>query len=103
MLKGHSPDLYDLAQSLNENIRTSSLRSGTNRPDDIRLPTYHAGQSTRTFLSSIPDLWNELPTEIQCSTTQSIFKSHLKSELLSNYGERAQCNNPTCIDVRYHI
>ena len=103
MLKGYSPDIYNLAQNHNENARTSSLRSVTNQPDNLRLPSYQANQASRTFMSSIPDLWNQLPTEIQRSPTQSFFKNHLKSEYLSKYIERTQCSNPICMDIRYHI
>ena len=103
MLKGYAPDIYNLAQNRNENARTSSLRSVASQPENLRLPSYQANQSSRTFLSSIPDLWNELPTEIQRAPTQSIFKSHLKLEYLSKYEERILCTNPTCIDTRFHI
>ena len=103
MLKGYAPDIYNLSQSHNNNVRTSSLRSVTNQPQNLRLPSYQVGQSARTFLSSTPDLWNKLSTEIQCAPTQSFFKKHLKLEFLSKYEERTVCTNPTCVDARHHV
>ena len=103
MLKGYSPDVYNLKQNQNENARTNALRSNTNRPDNLRLPSFQASQSTKTFLSSIPVIWNKLPTDLQCATSQSIFKSQLKLEMISKYEELSLCANPMCIDSRYHV
>ena len=103
MLKGYAPDLYNIAQNQNANLRANSLRSVSNRPHDIRPPSYRASQSIRSFLSSIHDRWNELPTEIQCAATQSLFKTQLKSLLLSSYVEQTVCANPLCVDVSYPL
>ena len=103
MLKGYAPDIFNLLQSHSNNVRTSSLRSVTNQPQNLRLPSYQTGQSSRTFLSLVPDLWNELSTEIQSAPTQSLFKRHLKLTFLSNYEERIVCTNPTCVDTRLHV
>ena len=101
MLKGYAPDIYNLIQSQSNNVRISSLRSVTNQPQNLRLPCYQTGQSSRTFLSLIPDLWNELSTEMQCAPTQSFFKKHLKLAFVSNYEERTVYTNPTCVDTRH--
>ena len=103
MLKGYSPDIYQLKQNQNENITTSSLRSGTNQPKSLRLPSYHANQTKRTFLSQSPDLWYRLPNELQSAATQSIFKNKLKSDIITHYEDRTICSNPACLDHRYHM
>ena len=103
MLKGYSPDVYNLRQNLNENTRTNALRSITNRPENLRLPSFQASQPTRTFLSSIPVIWNKLPTNLQCAASQSIFKTQLKLEIISKYEELLSCANPMCIDSQHHV
>ena len=103
MFKGHSPDIYQLTQNQNQNITTSALRSSTNQPKSLRLPSYQANQSKNSFLSQAPDLWNKLPNELQCATTQSIFKNKLKSDILTHYEDRILCTNSLCLDHKYHV
>ena len=103
MLKGYSPDVYNLRQTQNENTRTNALRSIINRPENLRLPSFQASQSTRTFLSSIPILRNKLSTDLQCAASQLIFKTQLKLEMISKYEDLLLCANPLCIDSQYHV
>ena len=103
MLRGYSPDIYQLKQNQNENITTSSLRYATNQPKSLRLPSYHANQTKRTFLTQAPDLWNRLPNELESDATQSIFKIKLGSDIITHYEDRTICTNPACLDHRYHV
>ena len=102
MLKGHSPDIFDFAHNQNANNEHRILRSGTNRPEDLRLPSFRTGQTGASFLSFSPDLWNTIPTILQNASTSRIFKNGLKSKILSQYVNRLSCTNPRCTDRRYH-
>ena len=102
MLQGQSPDVYQLMQNQNESA-SSSLRSNTNQPKNLKLRPYHANQSNRTFLSLAPVQWNKLPNELKCATSQSIFKTRLKSDMLIHYKDRTACSNPSCLDRRFHV
>ena len=103
MLKGLSPDIYQLLPTQNDNNTTSSLRSSRDQPQNLRLPSYQANQNKRTFRSLTPDLWNRLPNELKCATSQAIFKNKLKSNILLHYEDRTMCTNPICQDQRYHV
>ena len=103
MLKGHSPDIYNLMQEQNKNATQHSLRSATDRPGNLRLPSFNALQLKTSFLSSIPDLWNALPADIQNAATRKQFKSKLKRKILDNYHDKVSCQNPRCTDRRFHV
>ena len=61
MLKGHSPDIFNLADDRNRNPDLRPLRSTTNRPENLRLPAYQPNRNTRSFQASTLELWNDLP------------------------------------------
>ena len=102
MLRGHSPDIFDFTLNQNANNAHHGLRSSTNRPEDLRLPSFRTGQAGASFLSLSPDLWNTLPKSLQNASTCSQFKNGLKSRILSQYADHLSCSNPRCMDRRYH-
>ena len=71
----------------------------TNQPENFISPGYHAGQSTQTFFSSIPDIWDELSAQLLCATSSSVLKNHSKTDLIFKYKEPALCAYPTCPDI----
>ena len=101
MLKGNSPDIFNLSTS--QNVQSlHSLRSTTDRPEDLR-PTNSLSASThKTFLSFIRQPWNNLSTEIKNSNSRKSFKKQLKKLLISKYHTRVQCLNHRCTDRKYH-
>ena len=103
MLKGHSPDIYNLVQEQNMNVTLHTLRSATDKPGNIRLPSFNALQVKTSFLSSIPTLWNALPADIQNAATRKQFKAKLKRNILDHYHNKVSCHNPRCTDRRFHL
>ena len=103
MLKGHSPDIYGLKQEQNMNISQHGLRSATDKPGNLRLPSFNALQVKTSFLSSIPNLWNALPADIQNAATRKQFKAKLKRNILNQYHSKVSCHNPQCTDHRFHL
>ena len=102
MLKGNSPDIYNLVKDQNLNNAQHELRSRTNKPDNLRLPAFSRTQVKSSFLCKTPDLWNALPENIQKSDNRRIFKTKLKKIILDSYGNLIDCKNPQCIDRRFH-
>ena len=102
MLKGHSPDLFDLVCNQNVNNAQHSLRSGSDRPDDLRLPPFKAHLNRASFLSHTPHLWNTLPTTLQSACNCKLFKKGLRTKILSQYSEKVACSNSRCNDHRFH-
>ena len=87
---------------LNRSPHLPSLRSRTNRPENLRLPAYQPNRKMRSFQASTLELWNELPLELQNSSTTNTFKNSLKTTLIAKYECRINCSNPRCNDNRYH-
>ena len=102
MLKGSNPDIYDL---LNSQIgqRHISLRSTTERPQDLRVSIPANTHSPKNFLSYIAQHWNNLPPEIKNASSRKIFKRHLKNHLITQYHTKVQCLNNRCTDKKYHL
>ena len=102
MLKGNSPDIYNLVKDQNLNNAQHELRSRTNKPDNLRLPAFSRTQVKSSFLCKTPDLWNALPENIQKSDNRRTFKTKLKKIILDRYDNQIDCKNPQCIDRRFH-
>ena len=98
MLKGQCPDIYDLKTTLNQNAQNLNLRSTADCPNDLRLPSHRRTQAKSSFLSHTPYLWNELPDELKQSNTRKQFKTKLKQNMISEYKDKVECNNPSCVD-----
>ena len=47
-------------------------------------------------LFSVPTIWNKWVTDEITSLSRAIFKSHIKTKLLSNYSTQSLCTNPLC-------
>ena len=101
MLKGNGPDVFSLRQD-RAHSSSLSLRSNTNRPNDLKLPAYHSNQFKRAFLTSTIEQWNKLPDDLQGASSAYTFKNGLKSSLFSGYKCRINCCNPRCNDQRFH-
>ena len=102
MLKGYSPDIFDLAQTQLANNECHTLRSATNRPEDLRRPPFRTGQTGTSFLAHSPDLWNTLPKNLKDASSCKLFKNGLKLKILSQYVNHLSCTNPRCTDRRCH-
>ena len=100
MLKGLAPDIYNLSTRNKSNIQCT--RSATNKPENLRLPSFNPTQLKKTFSGHAPEFWNTLPKEIQNADSRSLFKSLLKKSILDQYAEDVNCSNPRCPDRRFH-
>ena len=101
MLKGYSPDVYDL--KINQNASAQhSLRSSTNRPTDLRPSPIGVPCNGLSFYTNALNLWNTLPTDVQNLSNRNLFKRNLKSRFLSQYVDHVNCLNPKCTDHHYH-
>ncbi len=65
-------------------IHSRSLRSASERR--LMVPSQGGSKSlSRTFLFTIPDWWNDLPTPIRNAGSLSIFKQQLKTHIFRHY------------------
>ena len=101
MLTGANPDIYDLTSTQNGQ-REMSLRSTTERPQDLRLPISVTTHPCKNFLSYISQSWNSLPLEVKNSRSRKSFKLQLKKLLIDQYHTMVQCLNQRCTDRKYH-
>ena len=101
MLKGYSPDIFNMNQQLNANRSEHSLRSSSNQPTNLRLAA-SGTQRSQSFSNIAPALWNEIPLNIQNVTSKNIFKKHLKNHFLHTYADKVSCANIRCVDQRFH-
>ena len=102
MLKGSNPDIYDLLKS-QIGQRHISLRSTTERPQDLRVSIPANLHSPKNFLSYIAQHWNNLPSEIKNAGSRKSFKKHHKNHLITQYHTKVQCLNNRCTDKKYHL
>ena len=103
MLKGQCPDIYDLKTTLNQNAQNLNLRSTVDHPKDLRLPSHKQTQARSSYLTHTLYLWNNLPDDLKQSNTKKHFKSKLKQNMLSEYKDKVECNNPSCVDRISHL
>ena len=101
MLHGHAPDVYNFTQEQSRNC-PQNTRSTSSKPKNLRLGTF-SSKNFKSFSSFAPEIWNSLSSEIQKSTSKSIFKHFLKKEILGKYSKKVECKNPRCTDQRYHV
>ena len=101
MLKGNNPDIFNLLQAQNQQS-SLSLRSKTERPQDIRMPYQASMQPTINFLAYISQAWNNLSPELQNASSRISFKKQLKNALIKQYHTKVQCSNHRCTDRKYH-
>ena len=101
MLKGNSPDIFNLSISQNGQS-LHSLRSTTNRPEDLRFTNPLSASSQKTFLSYIRQPWNDLSSEIKNSNSRKSLKKQLKKSIITKYHTKVQCLNHRCTDRKYH-
>ena len=101
MLKGNSPDIYNLS-SIQNGQRQLSLRSTTDRPEDLRMTTTHSLHAQKTFLSYIWQPWNDLQTDIKNASSRKSLKTQLKKSIINKYHTKVQCLNHRCTDRKYH-
>ena len=105
-LNNNAPDLFTnlFVQNTQRNSgNTRTTRSNTNRPYDIKLrnPINNPGPVTKTsFKHKALEFWNELPQDIQTSSSKTQFKNRLKKHYLSKYKTQILCRNPLCGDYR---
>ena len=102
MIKNNSPDLYNLSQDQNLHSHYHTLRSTTERPENLRLPTFNAQQGKGSFLSFSPPHWNALPEGLKNANSRKTFKTQLKKIKINDYKDRVECTNTRCIDRRFH-
>ena len=101
MLKGNSPDIYDLSSAQNGQ-RQLLLRSTTDRPDDLRMTITHNSNAQKNFLSYIRQPWNDLPTDLKNASSRKSLKNQLKKSIIKEYHTKVQCLNHRCTDRKYH-
>ena len=101
MLKGISPDIFNFQQNLQSNSSHHELRSTTTQPNNLREQVL-SYQNKRCFSSLAPTYWNSIPDSVKQSCSRKIFKRATKKILLSSYSETSACENPLCVDRRYH-
>ena len=101
MINGHCPDIFNYAQNqLSSNEH--QLRSSQNQPTNLRLPAINIHQAKNNFQSFAPQQWNDTPQNIKSAENRRIFKGMLRSHILESYNSQVACNNPICLDQRYH-
>ena len=98
MLKGNSPDIHNLS-SVQNGQRQLSLRSTTDRPEDLWMTTTHSLHAQKTFLLYIWQPLNDLQTDIKNASLRKSLKTQLKKSIINKY----QCLNHQCTDRKYHL
>ena len=88
--------------SLGRESTNINLRSHQSDPHHLRTPTGRSKLATNSFCRKGPQLWNDLPREIQEIQSKNSFKYRLKRYILDSYTDRTDCNNPRCTDKRHH-
>ena len=82
--------------------QTLNLRSQQSDPHHIRVPTTKTKIGMNSFSCKGPIAWNNLSKETQEIKSKSAFKNRTKTQLLEQYHDRTNCNNPNCSDRRHH-
>ena len=102
MLKGTSPDIFNLSRNQNAQRQLPSLRSTTERPEDLRIPIPSTTPAQKSFITYISQPWNALPSEIKNASSRKNFKTQLKKILINQYDSKVECSNRSCTDQKYH-
>ena len=101
MIKGISPDIFNFLENLQGNSSHHELRSTTTQPNNLREQVL-SHQNKRCFSTLAPSYWNSIPDSIKQSCSRKTFKRATKKMLLQSYMEASHCENPLCVDRRYH-
>ena len=88
--------------TLTSEVHAHILRSHSSDPHNIRIPKTRSKLSSNSFCSKGPQLWNQLPQEIQTIASKQSFKFKLKHHFLNSYDPTTHCNNPRCTDRKHH-
>ena len=102
MMKKNCPDIYHFNLNRFANSANRELRSTASQPDNIRESSLSSPWGKNSFPSLAPSYWNSIPDHVKQLMSRKAFKRAIKKLLLESYTERCNCENPLCVDGRYH-
>ena len=105
-LNSDAPDHFNRLFIRKRNCGSSSTRSQTNDPYDIKLqiPESRPGPVAKSSFSHVaPMFWNSLPNDLKNCPNKTLFRSKLKRHLLESYSTIIQCSNRLCSDTEYFL
>ena len=101
-LNGLCPSPFKTFFRLKSSSSSSTTRSHVTKPFDIEL-NIECSKIGPALKKSYPvkavQLWNALPSSIQCLKSKKEFKNILKRSILNGYKSSIICKNPLCVDV----
>ena len=103
MIKGTSPNIYNLQHCLLADTSAHDLRSASAQPENLKLPPLSSFWNKRSFPFLAPSYWNAIPNSIKQSRSKKIFKREIKELICYNYLDKCNCSNPRCIDSKFHL
>jgi exonuclease III len=100
-LKGDAPLLMQSLFKKKSETSTTQTRGETAKGNDIHPIKGKFSAKKRSFSCRGPEIWNELPAEIQNLDKKTMFKASLKKHLISKYEDRIKCSNSHCPDINF--
>ena len=102
MMKKRCPDIYHFDLNRYANSANRELRSTVSQPDNIKEPSLSSPWGKNSFPYLAPSYWNSIPDHIKQLMSRKAFKHATKKLLMQSYSDKCTCENPLCIDSRYH-
>ena len=100
-IKGNAPENMKTLFRKRSNNLGHNTRSTASKSENIFRKTAKGSAARRGFRVKGPELWNELPVELQDIEHKKKFKFELKKHYLESYKNRTDCTNTQCKDL-YH-